>query len=41
VGGYAQVAAQRGDGDRGEAEVQELRDNERFVLRLTVGANTK
>lgn len=41
VGGYAQVAAERGDGDRGDAEVQELRDNERFVLRLTVGANTK
>jgi len=41
VGGFAQVAAERGDGDRGAAEVQELRDNERFVLRLTVGANTK
>lgn len=41
LGGYAQVAAERGDGDRGAAEVQELRDNERFVIRLVIGANTK
>lgn len=41
LGAFAQVAAERGDGDRGSSEPQELRDNERFVLRLTVGAPAK
>lgn len=38
MGAYAQVWAQRGDGERGAAEPQELSDNERFLLRLVVGA---
>lgn len=41
LGAFAQVASERGDGDRGSTEPQELRDNERFVLRLTVGATTR
>jgi hypothetical protein len=41
LGAFAQVAAERGDGDRGGDEPQELRDNERFVLRLTFGANAR
>lgn len=38
VGGYAQVASEKAPEDRGLEEPQELRDNERFVLRLTFGA---
>lgn len=41
LGGLAQVAAERGDGERGAKEPQELSDNERFVLRLTAGASAK
>lgn len=40
LGGYAQVAADRAKADRSLPEPNELRDNERFVLRLVVGANT-
>lgn len=40
VGGYAQVAAEKAQADRPLAEPAELRDNERFVLRLAFGANT-
>jgi len=40
LGGYAQVASEKAKADRPLAEPEELRDNERFVLRLVVGANT-
>ena len=40
VGGYAQVAADKANADRSLAEPNELRDNERFVLRLVFGFNT-
>ena len=40
VGGYAQVAADKANADRALAEPNELRDNERFVLRLVFGFNT-
>jgi hypothetical protein len=40
VGGYAQVAADKANADRSLVEPNELRDNERFVLRLAFGANT-
>jgi hypothetical protein len=41
LGGYAQVASEKAPGDKGLDEPQELRDNERFVLRLAIGAVTK
>jgi hypothetical protein len=41
LGGYAQFAAQKAAPDKPLAEPQELRDNERFVLRLTIGATVK
>jgi hypothetical protein len=37
IGGYTQVAADKAPADRASAEPQELRDNERFVLRIMVG----
>jgi len=40
IGGYAQVAADKANADRSLVEPNELRDNERFVLRLVFGANT-
>ena len=40
LGGYAQVAADKANADRSLAEPNELRDNERFVLRLAFGADT-
>lgn len=40
LGGYAQVGADKANADRSLPEVNELRDNERFVLRLSVGADT-
>lgn len=39
-GGYAQVAADKANADRALAEPNELRDNERFMLRLAFGENT-
>lgn len=39
VGGYAQVAADQANADRALVEPNELRDNERFVLRLAFGGN--
>jgi len=41
LGAYAQVAADKAQADRPLAEPQELRDNERFVLRLAFGAVTR
>ncbi|MFZ5439839.1 MAG: hypothetical protein ACOZQL_07505 [Myxococcota bacterium] len=41
LGGYAQVASDKAPADKDLAEKQELRDNERFVLRLTFGAVTR
>jgi hypothetical protein len=40
VGAFTQVAADKAKADRELAEPNELRDNERFVLRLTFGADT-
>lgn len=40
LGAYAQVAADRANADRELPEPAELRDNERFVLRLIFGADT-
>lgn len=40
MGGFAQVAADKAKGDRQLAEPNELRDNERFVLRFVFGADT-
>jgi hypothetical protein len=40
LGGFTQVAADKANADRPLAQPDELRDNERFVLRLVVGANT-
>ena len=40
LGGYTQVAADKANADRSLAEPNELRDNERFVLRLAFGADT-
>lgn len=40
LGTFAQVASERAPADRALAEPQELRDNERFVLRLAFGATT-
>lgn len=40
LGGYAQVAADKADADRELEEPNELRDNERFVLRLAFGSDT-
>lgn len=40
VGALAQVAADKAKADRGNGEPAELRDNERFVLRLVVGSHT-
>ncbi len=40
LGGYAQVAADKANADRSLAEPNELRDNERFVLRLSLGFDT-
>ena len=40
LGGSTQVAADKANADRPLAEPNELRDNERFVLRLAVGADT-
>ena len=40
LGGYAQVSADKANADRPLTEPNELRDNERFVLRLAFGANT-
>lgn len=40
LGGGAQVAADKAQADRALTEPNELRDNERFVLRLAVGATT-
>lgn len=40
LGAYAQVASDRANADRELPEPAELRDNERFVLRLIFGADT-
>ena len=40
VGGYTQVSANRANADRALADPEELRDNERFVFRVAVGADT-
>jgi hypothetical protein len=40
IGGYTQFAADKAKADRDLMEPNELRDNERFVLRLSFGANT-
>jgi hypothetical protein len=40
LGAFAQVAADRANADRELPEPAELRDNERFVLRLIFGADT-
>ncbi len=40
IGGYTQVAADKANADRSLAEPNELRDNERFVFRVAVGADT-
>ncbi len=41
LGAYAQVASDKAAADRGNGEHAELRDNERFVLRLTVGQQVR
>ncbi len=40
LGAYAQVAADKANADRPLPEPNELRDNERFMLRLAFGADT-
>lgn len=40
IGGYAQVASEKAKADRDLPEPAELRDNERFMLRLVIGADT-
>jgi hypothetical protein len=40
IGAFAQVAADKAKADKGNGEPLELRDNERFVLRLIVGGHT-
>ena len=40
LGGYTQVAADKANADRSLKEPNELRDNERFVFRVAVGADT-
>lgn len=41
LGAYAQVASDKATADKGNGEHAELRDNERFVLRLTVGQRVR
>lgn len=41
LGGYAQIAADKAAADKALPEVQELRDNERFMLRIAIGAVTQ
>lgn len=41
LGAYAQVASDKATADKGNGEHAELRDNERFVLRLTVGQQVR